>query len=397
MMQTHTEESEKPPVSRVRMALLKRLIDAVAMPATRIPAQDRSLVGDILIDMLVQATDTERSLCAERLKDTVEAPRRLMRYLAQCRFDVAKPLLTENKSFDPSDLVYLVHNSSVEHQRAIAARKLVPFCVSDALIEQSDISAVRVLVSNKGAELSELAMDKLIILSQENDDLCAKLASRQELKPGPAMAMFWWSDAQTRKQLLTRQAAGRAMIIELCSDLFSQFTPADWEDPVARKTIQMIERRQRNRQALARSEYESLEELVSAAAVSGMTPELMTEIGYLAGMKPISTAKLISDIGGEGLAVLCKATGLKREKLVELWRALRRPIHVENDASQLDPQLTYVIEVFDVLSVVKAQTVLRYWNWSLTSAGMQAQTQGTPETIDSFSSSHRTRKMVFNG
>ena len=39
-----------------------------------------------------------------------------------------------------------------------------------------------------------------------------------------------------------------------------------------------------------------------------MTPEMAQEIGYLAGIKPVTSAKILSDAGGEGVAVLCKAT-----------------------------------------------------------------------------------------
>ena len=35
---------------------------------------------------------------------------------------------------------------------------------------------------------------------------------------------------------------------------------------------------------------------------------------------------------------------------------------------QQHPHLTRVIEAYDVISTDKAQTVLRYWNWSLTSS-----------------------------
>ena len=83
-----------------RNMLLKRLIDTVALPASVISPQNRSLAGDILIDMLFQVGTAERKLCAKRLEQTVEAPKRLMRYLAQCQFEVAQPLLENNKSFD---------------------------------------------------------------------------------------------------------------------------------------------------------------------------------------------------------------------------------------------------------------------------------------------------------
>lgn len=391
-MDTEFDTDDMASVGKVRKALLKRLIDVVAMPASRIPAQDRSVAGDILIDMLIHAGEAERSLCAKRLKDTVEAPRRLMRYLAQCRFEVAKPLLDDNKSFDDSDLVYLVRATGTQHHLAIAGRRSVSVCVCDALIEKADLNVLKALLSNPNAEISEIGMDDLILRSQQSDELCQLISRRPELRPGQAMAMFWWSDSATRKTLLTKHGADRMLIIDLCSDVFPQFTPADWEDPVARKTMQMIERRQRNRDALARSDFESLEEVVSLAAKTGMTPELMSEIGYLAGMKPISIAKLMSDLGGEGLAILCKATGLKRRKLGELWQALRRPTHTED--KQIHPQLAYVVEIYDLMSVVKAQTVLRYWNWSLTGTGLGAQADNDSNDDSSFSSAQRTKQLV---
>ena len=41
-----------------------------------------------------------------------------------------------------------------------------------------------------------------------------------------------------------------------------------------------------------------------------MTREIAEEIAYLAGIKPMTGAKIMTDDGGEGLAILCKATGL---------------------------------------------------------------------------------------
>src|SRR5690606_13072040 len=113
--------------------------------------------------------------------------------------------------------------------------------------------------------------------------------------------------------------AERQEMIALCSDVFEMAAAEGWQDSVARKALQMIERRQRNRAAIDRSPYDSLEGAVQAAAVSGMEAKIAQEIGYLSGIKPVTAAKILSDPGGEALAVLCKATGLKREYLATLW------------------------------------------------------------------------------
>ncbi|MEQ9314568.1 MAG: DUF2336 domain-containing protein, partial [Henriciella sp.] len=123
------------------------------------------------------------------------------------------------------------------------------------------------------------------------------------------------------------------------------------------------------------------------------------EIGFLAGVKPVTIAKILSDAGGEGLAVLCKATGLKRPYLTHLWRALRRPLELED--SQIHPQFDYVKETYELLAVAKAQTTLRYWNWSLssayspttTAASDDAEAELNAEQI--YSASQRTARLVF--
>ena len=87
----------------------------------------------------------------------------------------------------------------------------------------------------------------------------------------------------------------------------------------------------------------------------------MADIAALSGIKASTAERIFQDVGGEGVAVLCKATGLKRPYLRELWKALRRSLTTMLTS-------TRVSEVYETIAVAKAQTVLRYWNWSLVSA-----------------------------
>ncbi len=386
------------PSSRSRNTLLRRLIDYVAMPSSRMAPQDRSMGGDILLEMLFHASQDERMLAARRLKNTSEAPRRVLRYLAQCSFEVARPLLEENESFDASDLCTIVEQVSPEHRMVIASRKSVPSTVGDRLVQVNELHVLKALLNNRHAEISEHAMDILVTRSRDDDSLCELIVKREELRPAQAMVMFWWAGAPTRRDILQRFAANRLEMIEMCSDVFAMAAAEGWSDAVSRKTLQLIERRQRNRAAIDKSPYDSLEHAIQVAEVSGMTTELSEEIGYLSGIKPVTIAKILEDQGGEGLAVVCKATGLKREYLTGLWTALRRATELEN--GEPSPLFEYVHETYDILTVAKAQTTLRYWNWSLSSTF-------SPTTVDAgveeevandeaaFSAARRTARLVF--
>ncbi|MEM7638726.1 MAG: DUF2336 domain-containing protein [Pseudomonadota bacterium] len=392
-------ENEAPESGQARKILLRRLIDYIALPGSQVAPQDRSMGGDILLDMLLHATDEERLLCSSRLAAMSEAPRRVLRYLAQCDLEIARPLLEVSEAFDSSDLLEIVDQVSTDHRFLIAGRKKVPIAVCDALSRRAEVKVVQELLRNKGAHFSETAMDILVGRSRKEGDLVSLLITRLELKPAQAMAMFWWSDRETRRMILQRHAADRAEMVGMCADVFAIAAKEGWSDPVARKTLQLIERRQRNRGAIEKSPYDSLEDAVQAAALEGMSPELVQEIGYLAGIKPVTSAKILSDHGGEGIAVLCKATGLKKPTLENFWRALKRPLVGED--GEMDAMYEFLLETYDLLTVAKAQTTLRYWNWSLSSSFAAAGKQASGLLDDgandesAFSTSRRTASLVF--
>ncbi|OYW89428.1 MAG: hypothetical protein B7Z22_00230 [Hyphomonas sp. 32-62-5] len=394
-----TESRNNPPVGAAQEALLRRILDVVSMPASRIPPQDRQMAGDILLDMLFHAGERERTMCSARLAGSREAPRRLLRYLAQSNFAVARPLLEESEAFDDCDLAEIVRQTTPEHRLTVARRRNLSAAVTAAIVSSAEAHVVRELLANRTAVFAETTMDKLIAASRDEPSYCPLLVDRIELKPSHAMAMFWWADAPTRRKILTRHAAERQEMISLCSDVFEMAAAEGWQDPVARKALQLIERRQRNRAAIERSPYDSLEDAVHAAASEGMEAKIAQEIGYLSGIKPVTAAKILSDPGGEALAVLCKATGLKREYLGMLWTALRRPL--ELDPGVPHPQFLLVAETYEVLSVLKAQTTLRYWNWALSSAYSpaalrHAQSLGEPANEEAeFSTAQRTARLVF--
>lgn len=394
------EQAEKPRIGRARNTLFRRLVDIVSMPSGgRLTQQDRHMAADILLDMLFHADNDDRAMCARRLAQSKEAPRRLLRYLAQCPYKIAAPLLEENEAFDACDLRDIAMTGTPDHRLAIAKRKAVPGMVSDYLAEEGEDHVIKELVINKGAELPEQALDKLVRRSRDLPVLCPLIADRLETIPSHALTLFWWADGPTRKRILQRYASDRLEIIDSCKDVFEMMTEEHWADPVARKAIQLIERRQRNRAALERSPFDSLESAINASALNGMDAQTAQEIGYLSGVKPVTAAKILGDEGGEALAVLCKATGVKRDFLPVLWVALQKPLELEEGV--IHPQYRHVSEVYEILSVAKAQTILRYWNWALSSAYSPGAVQGgagvSPPANEEaeFSAAQRTARLVF--
>jgi uncharacterized protein (DUF2336 family) len=387
-----------PPALRSRGALLKRLADVVCLPGSRVNTFERSMTADLLIELLREADLEERVRLARRLASVTEIPTGLARMLLRDQLPVASALLENSAGLGDADLIDCARNADQEHRRLVAARRGLSEVVADTLVEFDEPAVIETLLRNDLARLSHSGIESVVAATRDHPRLIPLLLRRSELRPSHAYVMFWWSDAECRRVILQRFAVSREILQDAVSDVFAMAAEEKWQDPLTRKALQFIERRQRNRAALDRSPFESLDEAVVVASES-MTREVAEEIAYLSGLKPMTGAKIFTDPGGEPLAILCKATGLPRLAVRQLWRALRRP---ETDAAgNLAPALERVMTLFDTIAVDRAQTVLRYWNWSLSSALtpalIKAIRAGDEEALDEFSQPQRAAMLALGG
>ena len=356
---------ELPKEHGVRRQLAKRLSDVICIPASQLTPQERHMAGDVLVELL-RSTDTElRESVAKRLVMLNEAPRTILVILAKDDIKIARHIL-EKATLSDSDLIQIAQKVSTEHRMMIAQRRKISDSVVDVIVQFLEEDVVETLLKNKGAEFSETALQRILTISRGHQPYVTQLVKRVELRPSHGLTMFWWSDTQNRKKILHRFGVTRKVLQESCGDLFPKAAAEGWNDAGVRKALQFVERRQRNRAAIERSKYESLEAAIQTAAETGLTRELTEEISYMCGIKPATGAQILTDKGGEGLAIICKATGLKREYIHHLWKSLKRPIYSVDET--LSPELQHVINSYNMISTDKAQTVLRYWNWSLTSS-----------------------------
>lgn len=386
------EEAASGVRSTARATLAKRLADVVCLPTSRVTPQERHITGDLLLEMLRGADPELRRRIARRISGLSDAPSALVRYLGRDSIDVSHPLLVECDSLRDSDLVAIAVSGSAEHRRLIASRREVSELVGNSLVEYAEPDVIEALLKNSGAALATETIECMVAASREHLQFCRLLVRRQELRPSQALTLYWWSDTDSRRAILRRFAVDRSVLQEVASDVFAMAAAESWADDVVRKALQFIERRQRNRAALDKCSYDSVEALVETAARIGLDAELAEELSYLCGVKPACGAKILSDPGGEPIAVLCKSVGLKRDGMALLWRALRRP------AEEGDEAWANAIETYDSLSNEKSQTVLRYWNWSLTSAFSPALADAyetEADDIDAYSAAQKSARLVF--
>jgi len=387
-----------PPVFRARQALLKRLADVVSLPASRINAFERSVTGDLLVEMLRLADARDRKRVAARLAPLAELPNSLVRMLLRDDPEIAQLLIEQCASLSDADLVSCARDATVEHRFMMASRRSLAEVMTETLLGFGEDRVIEAVLRNATARLSQVAVEAVVSLTRKSPQLCHHLLKRPELRPSGAYVMFWWCSPEDRRTILQRFAVSREVMQEVVEDVFAMAAEEGWADPVSRKALQFIERRQRNRAAIAKSPYSSLEHAVAAAAEGGLNREVASEIAYLAGIKPLTGAKIMGDIGGEPLAILCKATGLSRTDLAGLWRSMKRPETTADGRPH--PAWERVSVTYEMLAVDRAQTVLRYWNWSLSSALtpalLKAIRDGEDGLLDDYSAPERAAMLALS-
>lgn len=354
------------PTDAVRRQLAKRLADAICLPASKLTPQERHMAGDVLVELLRSAEPDIRESVAKRLVMLNEAPRTILVILAKDDINIARHVLENSKSLTDSDLIQIARKVKMDHRQVIAQRRHLSDAVVDVLVEFMEEPVVETLLRNKGANLSDTAIQRILVISRSHQPYVECLVRRDELRPSHGLTMYWWADTANRKRIMKRFAVTRHVLQDSVADLYQPAAAEGWQDSGVRKALQFIERRQRNRAAVARSPYESLEDAIAEVGRTGLTRELTEEISYISGIKPATGAQIMTDKGGQPVAILCKAPGLRRQHLEMLWLGLGRQIHSPDGRE--DPQYARMIETFDTISTDKAQTVLRYWNWSLTAS-----------------------------
>jgi len=143
-------------------------------------AQDiiRAMVKDVAVEV--------RQALSENLKSSPEMPREVAIKLAQDVESVALPVLEFSNVLTEEDLVELIklttgQSSSETKHKAIARREEVPETVADALVEHAGEAAVATLVSNKGADLTEKSLQKVVQKFPESTPVKTGLVHRDKL------------------------------------------------------------------------------------------------------------------------------------------------------------------------------------------------------------------------
>ncbi|WP_207480337.1 DUF2336 domain-containing protein [Arenibaculum pallidiluteum] len=319
-------------------------------PAASLTETERAIVLDILGLVIRDAERTVRVTLAARLAEDSAVPRALALQLAGDEIEIARPVLLHSDLLGDDDLIDLVRRHATPHQLAIAARRVVSPPVGDALVGTGDAAVAAVLVRNAGARLSPGAVSILAEAAQRSADLGEPLLQRPELTPELAARLYWFVSVEFRRSLLRRFPI-----------------PADQLDRALQGTVQRLI--DSSRRGLGPEHVMLADRLHAAGSIDAAVLIQVLRVGRfelfamlfgrLAGLPPQTIAQTISDPGGEGLALACRALEIDKGHFASIFlmaRGARRGEQV------VDPrELTRVLSFFDRVPVERAKAVLAAW------------------------------------
>ena len=124
---------------------------------------ERALAEEIFRVMVQDAEVKVRESLASHLKSSANLPHDVAVKMAKDVEQVALPVLEFSKVLSDADLVEIIRSSSAEKQTAVAKRAEVSGVVANALIDHGKSSGVvAALAANKGAELGDVEMKKIL-------------------------------------------------------------------------------------------------------------------------------------------------------------------------------------------------------------------------------------------
>lgn len=291
--------------SEKRRALLRELTDHFFGSTQRTAAED-SLYDSVLTDLTAEMETAVRAELSSRFALAPDAPRGLIRRLANDEASVAEAVLRASTVLTDEDLLGVVRTKGQDHLRAVSQRTTVSEAVSDVIVERGDDNTLGTLLRNDGARLSRTASETAVERAKANPALHAATVHRKSLPPDLLNEMYFVVEARLRQSILERNAsmdpallesalaAGRARVATSHGDL-----PPDYAECLA-YVGELKAANQLTPQMLARF------------LRSGSKTSFLISLAQLADVDFHTAASIVEKKELDALALICKGADLDR-------------------------------------------------------------------------------------
>ncbi len=172
----------------------------------------RKIAEDIFRHLAHDVELRVRKALAVNLKESLVVPHDIALTLANDVIEVAEPILKSSRVLTDEDLVEIVRTRPAASLLAVAQRETVPEAVSEALVESGNEDVVVILVTNRGARVSEATFDKLLDVFADSDKIKEGVAHREKLPVKLAERLVTMVSAHLQEHLVANNELSPAVV-----------------------------------------------------------------------------------------------------------------------------------------------------------------------------------------
>jgi uncharacterized protein (DUF2336 family) len=332
------------PSPTARTALVSGLYD-LSHESAELPAVERALAVDVVLEIIKRAPTGVRQQVSERLARDPQAPKVLVLALARdADVSVAYPVLIESSVLDESDLVEILRKSPPEHRCGTLQRESLSEAVASVAVQTGDPQVMRWLVENPGANISHSDMELIVQAARVEPELQKPLVNRSDLPADLATKMEAFLPDDLRQQIVDRHRVDTGALDQARAN--AETAAAAAAEAERRAMALALEHRQAGTLDV---------ELLMQTIRAGKLVEFEAFFARYARISLSAARRILAAQSGEGMAVTLKAPGVNKGIFSKIFMLNRQARDANTEVSAA---LARASEVFDRLQNADAASRL---------------------------------------
>jgi uncharacterized protein (DUF2336 family) len=334
---------DKSPDGRSKMfALLARLFwrrGAIMKP------KEKVMLAEILRLLRPKTLPQARMELAYEMAGSTLAEPDLLKVFAEDEIEIASPILFSSNRLEPSDLIAVIDARGLSHGAVIAKRKGLSIAVIDALARLEDPEILRHLLEDPEAPFSIPALSSAALVAMTDIGLQKLIAERRELPESLAEDMMTWADPEVCESLNGRFLFD-AMVASAQQPVYGQKATALPEEPVAPAAEEP-------------TDIELTPSSMISALRAGNLALFQAQVAHLANLRMGLVRKLMNENGGDSIAFIARAIGLRRDEFAQIYLQVRKLRTKSGGVGAAD--LGQALDFFDRTEAAQASAIIARW------------------------------------
>ena len=313
---------------------------------------EKVLAADILVDLIKQAESEIRKSLSERLAPRKDIHPTLLHYLAYGDIDIAEPVLLHSPLLSDIDLTYIIQSKSKDHWKIIAKRANISNTVIHNLISKKDDLTTVALLQNESINLHSDILNVIKPIATTSPIVAENFLNYKTLPRELAVDIYWHVSMALRKSITSKFKIDEKEVDSALEDCIQHFADTMLQPNQIRPTSLMVEVAQ-----LYKDDNKITDNLLVGSLRRRQGRFFIALFEKRTNLSTSIIWNMMRQIGGQGLAVACRAMNISKENFISIFLLSRTIVRSTQavDANELKMAMRY----YDGLTHKMAKEILR--------------------------------------